>query len=185
MKKRKLWIVRHAESTWNAEGRWQGQGDPPLSRLGLRQAHALAERLARRRVRRLISSDLARAAHTARIAGERLGIAPRFEPRLRERDVGTWSGLAHAEVARRFPAELARMRARDPDVRPGGGESLRELQARVRGVLAEITAQPDVESIALITHLGVIRVFEPSVLVKHTGIWTPGPSLRRECEALL
>ena len=55
-----MWIARHAESTWNAEGRWQGQGDPPLSRLGERQAEALAEKLAVRGVHTLISSDLAR-----------------------------------------------------------------------------------------------------------------------------
>jgi len=186
-KEPKVWIARHAESTWNAEGRWQGQGDPPLSRLGERQAQALAERLARRGVHTLISSDLARAAQTAVIAGQRLGVAPRFEPRLRERDVGAWSGLAHAEITSCFPDELARMRAGDPDLRPGGGESFRALETRVRAAFAEIAAQANAEGIAVITHLGVIRVLEPQVQVEHASFWTPGRSdgAPRDCETLL
>jgi broad specificity phosphatase PhoE len=183
----KVWIARHAESTWNAEERWQGQGDPPLSGLGERQAQALAERLASRRVHTLISSDLARAAQTAAIASKRLGVEPRFEARLRERDVGAWSGLAHQEITRRFPEELARMRAGDPDLRPGGGESFRELEARVRAAFAEIAAQKNVDGVAVITHLGVIRVLEPQVKVAHAGFWTPGRSEGDfgDCEALL
>ncbi len=169
-----MWIARHAESTWNAEGRWQGQGDPPLSRLGERQAQALAQRLARRGVRSLVSSDLARAAQTAAIAGQRLGVAPRLEPRLRERDVGAWSGLRPAEIADRFPEELARMRAGDPDLRPGGGESFRELETRVRAAFAEIAAEGDAGGVAVITHLGVIRVLEPQVQVRHAAFWMPG-----------
>jgi probable phosphoglycerate mutase len=169
-----VWIARHAESIWNAQGRWQGQGDPPLSQRGEMQAHALGERLARCGVGTLISSDLVRAAQTARIAGLRLGLAPRLEPRLRERDVGTWSGLAHAEVERRFAQELVRLRAGDPELRPGGGESARELETRVRAAFAEIAAEANEGSVAVITHLGVIRVFEPQVLVEHAGLWTPG-----------
>ncbi len=169
-----MWIARHAESTWNVEGRWQGQGDPPLSGRGETQAHALGERLARRGVHALVSSDLARAAQTALIAGRRLGVAPCFDPRLRERDVGAWSGLAHAEIANRFPDEFACMRAGDPDLRPGGGESFRELQARVRAALAEIALREDAEGIAVITHLGVIRVLEPHVQVEHAGFFRSG-----------
>ncbi|HYB12258.1 MAG TPA: histidine phosphatase family protein [Myxococcota bacterium] len=171
-----MWIARHAESTWNAEGRWQGQADPPLSRRGQHQAKALAEHLTARGVHRLVASDLERAAQTARVAGLRLGVAPRLEPRLRERDVGTWSGCTHAEIARRFSDELARLRAGDPELRPGGGESFRELEARVRAVFAEIAAWPDAEEIAVITHLGVIRVLEPHVQVEPAAFWTPGGS---------
>jgi probable phosphoglycerate mutase len=171
-----VWIARHAESTWNAEGRWQGQGDPPLSRLGERQAEALAEKLAIRGVHTLISSDLARAVQTAAIAGRRLGLAPRLEPRLRERDVGAWSGLAHSEIERQFAHEFARLKAGDPDLRPGGGESAWELESRVRAAFAEIKARPGAEGIAVITHLGVIRVLEPHVLVEPAGFFMPGGS---------
>jgi len=171
-----VWIARHAESTWNAEGRWQGQADPPLSIKGQRQAEALALRLTARGVHTLVTSDLARAAQTARIAGVHLRVAPRLEPRLRERDIGTWSGCTHAEIASRFPDQLARLRAGDPELRPGGGESFRELEARVRAVLGEIAVQPDAGEIAVITHLGVIRVLEPHVEVEPAAFWTPGGS---------
>jgi probable phosphoglycerate mutase len=169
-----VWIARHAESTWNAEGRWQGQGDPPLSGRGIRQAQALAEALAARGVHTLISSDLARATQTAAIAGRRLSVLPRLEPRLRERDVGAWSGLAHAEIERRFPDELARLRAGELDLRPGGGESLRAFEARVRSAFAQIAALENVEGIAVITHLGVIRVLDPRVQVAPACFFTPG-----------
>jgi len=182
-----VWIARHAESTWNAEGRWQGQANPPLSPRGERQAEALAERLLRCRIHTLISSDLARAAQTAHIAGLRLGLAPRFEPRLRERDVGTWGGLTRAEIERRFAQELARLRAGDPDLRPGGGESARELETRVRAAFAEIAAEADTGGVAVITHLGVIRVFAPGAQVEPAGLWTPeaGEGTRGGPERLL
>jgi len=169
-----VWIARHAESTWNAQGRWQGQANPPLSPRGERQAEALGEHLARCGVHTLISSDLARAAQTAHIAGLRLGVAPRLEPRLRERDVGTWGGLARAEIERRFAQELARLRAGDPELRPGGGESARELETRVRAAFAEIAAEANAAGVAVITHLGVIRVFAPRAQVEPAGLWTPG-----------
>jgi len=109
-----LWFARHGQSTWNAEGRWQGQADPPLSALGRVQAEALAEALAGAGIALLAASDLARARETAAIVGARLGLAPVLEPALREHDVGAWSGLTRTEVEARWPAELARFRARMP-----------------------------------------------------------------------
>ncbi len=115
-----LLCIRHAQSTMNAEGLWQGQADPPLSDEGREQAHALAERLAGDALSLLVASNLRRARETAEITARELGIATELEPGLRELDVGAWSGLAREEIARRWPDEFARFRTGDLDVRAGG-----------------------------------------------------------------
>jgi probable phosphoglycerate mutase len=149
-------LIRHGQSTWNARGLWQGQGDPPLSPYGRGQARRLARRLAAQRPVALVSSDLRRAAQTARIAARALGLALELEPRLRELDVGAWSGLAEAEVASRWPEELARFRAGDPGLRAGGGESRLELRARALAALAALAVRFPAGRVAVITHGGVV-----------------------------
>lgn len=155
-----LWFVRHGQSTWNAEGRWQGQGDPPLSALGRAQAERVADELAAAGIARLVASDLARARETAEILGARLGLAPLFDPALREHDVGAWSGLTHAEIEGRWPGELARFLAGDLALRPGGGESRLALRARVRSAVARLAASAP-GAVALVSHLGVLHALAP------------------------
>ena len=150
-------LIRHAESVWNASGRWQGQADPPLSERGRRQAEAVAAELAGTRFDVLISSDLSRALETARIIGRAVGIEPQVDPRLRELDVGAWAGLDRAAIARLAPARLARFEAGDPDERPGGGETRREIRQRARRAFAELAARHEGRRVAVVTHLGVIR----------------------------
>lgn len=168
--KDEILLVRHAESTWNAEGRWQGHGDPPLSQTGVAQARALAALLSERAVAVLVASDLRRASETARIVGERLGIAPRLDARLREHDVGAWSGLPHHEIAARWPDELARFRAGDLDVRPGGGESRRELIDRARGALSALRTEHR-GGLLLVSHRGWIRAVAPEARLENCEIW--------------
>ncbi len=93
----RLLLVRHGESTWNAEHRLQGQLDPPLSEVGREQARALAALVAGADVsaERVRCSDLARARETAELLGVEVG---RFDPRWREIDIGAWGGRSAAEV---------------------------------------------------------------------------------------
>lgn len=151
-------LVRHAESEWNAAGRWQGHGDPPLSERGRAQARAAAESLAGSRIEVLVCSDLRRAQETAAALGDALGLAPSPDPRLRELDVGAWEGLSRSEIERRHPEDLAAFDSGDPDARPTGGETLRELAARVGSALAWWVERHPGARLALVTHLGVIRV---------------------------
>ena len=92
-----LTLVRHGQSTSNKSGRWQGQGDCPLSDLGRAQARALASRLHDQVFDRIVASDLARAADTARA----LARAVATDPAWREIDLGRWEGLTRQEVASR------------------------------------------------------------------------------------
>jgi probable phosphoglycerate mutase len=154
-------LIRHAESTWNAGGRWQGHGDPPLSARGRTQAAALAERLSGEAVDLLIASDLARSVQTAAILGARWGLVPRLDARLREIDIGAWTGLTREQIAEREAELLARFEAEDPEARPGGGETRLEIRARVRAAAAELAAAHPGRRLAIVTHLGVIRALSP------------------------
>jgi probable phosphoglycerate mutase len=155
--RRAIWLIRHAESSWNALGRWQGWSDPGLSARGRVQARELARAVADTGIEAIVASDLRRARETATIVAGPLGLEPSVDARLRERDLGSWSGLTTPEIAGRWPDALARLRARDPDLQPGGGESTRDVQARLRGFLVELASRPGPARIALVTHGGVIR----------------------------
>ena len=154
-------LIRHAESAWNAAGRWQGHADPPLTPRGRRQAARLAGALAGQGIEVLVASDLARAAETARVLGAALGLEAFPDPRFRELDVGAWTGLRREEIARRDPARLARFDAGDADVAAGGAESRRAIRRRVRAAAAALAAAHPGRRIALVTHLGVIRALLP------------------------
>ena len=154
---RSVWLIRHAESEWNAAGRWQGQRDPVLSERGREQAQRLAATLAGARVEAIVASDLRRAHETAAIVGGVLGVTPHLDARLRERDLGYWSGLTSVEIVARWPRDLVRLRQRDLELQPGGGESLRALQARVAEFVATLSAWPGDGALAVVTHAGVLR----------------------------
>jgi probable phosphoglycerate mutase len=158
-----LWLVRHAESTWNASGRWQGQADPPLSERGRGQAERLAEALRDEGIELLVASDLARAAETAVIVGARLGLVPQPEPRLRELDAGAWSGLTRARIAARDGEALARFDAGDPSAPAGGAESRVDVARRARAALAERLAATPGARLAIVSHEGVLGSLLPGL----------------------
>jgi len=161
-----VWFIRHGESVWNAEGRWQGHADPPLTEQGRAQAERAAEELAGAGIALLVTSDLWRARETAEILGARLALAPVVEPGLREHDVGCWSGFRTHEIEERWPEEIARFRAGDLALRIGGGESRLALRARVAEALARLVARAD-GPLALVSHLGVLRALSPGSKLAH------------------
>jgi len=162
-------IIRHGESTWNAAGRWQGQGDPPLSERGREQAARLAAELADAGIEVIVASDLARAAETAEILCAALGLIPRWDARLRELDVGRWTGRTRAEIAARDPAQLARFEGGAPDARAGGGECRRELAARALASLREIARRHRGRCVAVVAHLGIARCLLPGTELANAG----------------
>jgi len=152
----RLLLVRHGESVWNASRRWQGHSDAPLSDLGRRQAREAARALAREPVAGLYASDLRRAFATAQIVGEPHGLVPVADARLRELDVGAWGGLTRRQIETRWPETLATFDRGDPDVRPTGGETFRELEDRVRVVLDELAARHAGDTVIVVAHGGVL-----------------------------
>ena len=114
-------LVRHAESTWNAAGRWQGRADPPLSPAGLRQARTAARLVAAHPPARVVTSPLRRAASTARLlTAGRPGLRAVPDPDLAEYDAGAWTGLTRAEIEQRWPGTLARWDSGELEASPGG-----------------------------------------------------------------
>lgn len=148
-----LLLTRHAQSEWNALGRWQGRADPPLSQLGRVQASQAAEKLGH--VDAIISSPLERARHTAEIIAEALGVGPiSIEPDLAERDVGEWSGLTNAEIEISWPGFLEQRR-RPPSYESDDALLRRTLEALDRTVNAFRDAQ-----VLVIAHGGLIYALE-------------------------
>jgi probable phosphoglycerate mutase len=151
-------LIRHGESRWNAAGRWQGQGGPGLSDLGHRQAKVTAALLAAHvdDVALLVSSDLPRVTETAEPAARMLGLPVETDARLREIDVGWWSGLTTDEVVARAPDALAAIRA-GHDVPRGGAETVGDLRARVAPAVAELAASCDGGTAVVFSHGGPVR----------------------------
>lgn len=161
-------LVRHGQTEYNREGRWQGVGsDIPLNAAGRAEAARVAEALVDRfdgTLAALYTSDLARARETARIIGERLGLSPVDEPALRELSHGRWEGLTHAEVEARWPDEHAEYQADPYDVRRGGGDSYRDLEARLWPGLERLAARHGGERIVCVSHGGPIRLALSTIL---------------------
>jgi broad specificity phosphatase PhoE len=153
----RLLLLRHGQSEWNAQGRWQGQADPPLTEHGEDQARAAAQWLAATGFTAVVSSDMRRAHRTASLIAEALGL-PLLpdEPGLRERDVGEWSGCTTDELHNRWPGQLEAWRAGRLE-RPPGGESNEALTGRVMEVIERLAARPPSEVLLVVTHGGVIH----------------------------
>ena len=188
VKKTRFTLVRHAESQWNASGRWQGHGDPPLSALGQEQAERCAERFrdAEERVDRLFCSDLLRTRETAAAIGACLGLTAEPTSRLRELAIGRWTGLTRDEIAEREGPLLDEFESGDPNIRPGGGETRNEIRARVREAVERLSVAHAGEHLVLVVHAGVIRALVPeanpanteSVEITLEGIRDARPSVR-------
>jgi broad specificity phosphatase PhoE len=153
-------LARHGQSEWNAEGRWQGQADAPLSDLGRRQAHEAARALGA--IDAIWASDLQRAAQTAAIISGDLGVGPVvLDPDLRERDAGEFSGLTRDEIEGRFPGYLADGR------RPPGWEPDEHLLARALGAVGRIAATVPGGDVLVVTHGGLVYTLENHLGADH------------------
>jgi broad specificity phosphatase PhoE len=151
-------LARHGETDDNIEPiRVQGFRDTPLNDTGRRQAAELAERVSGEGIRSLWSSDLSRARETAEIVGERIGLEPRLDARLREANRGRWEGHLFVDIARQEPELYASWRRAGDAFRFPGGESLREQLERVVASIDEIEQNGALPAL-VVCHGGSIRV---------------------------
>lgn len=164
-------FVRHAQSVSNASGIWQGQGDSPLSEEGWHQIEALREALRDEDYQLAVSSDLSRAADTAKA----LGAEVELDAAWREIDVGAWEGLTMAEVAKRFPEQIEALKARRTFA-IGGGESWPEVFERVDTSLASVIGRlPEGGRAIVFTHGGIIAAILSGLLgVRERFPWPLG-----------
>jgi broad specificity phosphatase PhoE len=184
---RSLLLVRHGQSTWNAEGRWQGWSDPPLSELGRAQAEDAVDDLRHLEVTGVASSDLVRARETAAVIAAGLDLGePLIDGDLREYDVGDWEGLTRPEIEAGWPEQLARWREGRLLATPGG-ETRAHFVTRTAEALARLSRLHDLgNTLVVVTHGGVIRAVEQfsgtersPVIENLAGRWfTVGPDGR-------
>ncbi|MDT5095465.1 MAG: glucosyl-3-phosphoglycerate phosphatase [Mycobacterium sp.] len=158
---RRLVMVRHGQTEFNAGNRMQGQLDTALSELGRQQAVAVAEVLSKRDPLVIVSSDLRRAYDTAAVLGELTGTAVNVDERLRETHLGDWQGLTHTEVDAGAPGARITWR-NDATWAPPGGESRVDVARRSVPVVSELLdSQPN---------WGGDEADRPVVLVAHGGL---------------
>lgn len=136
---RRIVLLRHGRTAWNAAHRVQGQLDTELDETGLEQARAVAPLVAELSPSLVWTSDLARARVTAEVVAKECGLVPSYDERLREFRLGELQGLTHAEIEERDPAAFARFRNGDWDGIPGA-ESPREVADRYVACLHELAA---------------------------------------------
>lgn len=148
-----LFLVRHGQSEWNAVGRWQGQADPALSADGRDQAFEAARVVGD--VDAIVSSPQLRAAETAEILSTSLGVGPVITvDGLRERAIGSWSGLTTAEIEQRWPGAIGRGEW------PDDAEPLDDLLERTRVSIEAIATALPSATVLVVCHGGVIRHLE-------------------------
>ncbi len=152
----RILLIRHGQSTWNADGRWQGRADPPLSELGERQAEVAVAGLADHGIARIWSSPLQRAHQTATIVASELGLVVANDARLEERDAGDWTGKTRTEIEAGWPRFLSEGH------RPDGFETDDVLHDRAWAAIGDIAATV-VEPTLIVSHGGLIRVVEQAL----------------------
>jgi probable phosphoglycerate mutase len=161
---RRLVILRHGRTGWNAEHRIQGQLDVELDETGHTQAAAVAPRLASLRPVVLWSSDSARARQTAAYVAKETGLEPTYDARLREYFLGDRQGMTHTEYAELAPEEFAVFRQGDFDVVPGGEKAV-EVADRMVAALRELIASVGAGEVAVaVSHGAAIRDAVPALL---------------------
>ena len=157
-----LLLVRHGETDWNREHRVQGHTDVPLNARGREQARALAEDVADVRLAAVYASDLSRARETAAAVATAQALEVVVDPRLREKNFGSWEGLTDVEIAERFP-----------DAVRGGwgdGEATEDVAARVIEAVEVICARHRDTAVLVVSHGGPLRAILSHLGVEHGPI---------------
>ena len=185
----RLLLVRHGETAWNVEGRYQGSADVPLNAVGERQALALAAQLRSEPIAAVYTSTLRRAYTTAEPIAAAHGLAVVRDPRLNEINQGEWEGLRPAEIVLRWADLHARWEREPLAVRLPGGETLEEVQARVLAALADVALAWAGRAVCVVAHkvslaviksqalgislLDALRVMPPNASIEAVTLDTP------------
>ncbi|MCI0546089.1 MAG: histidine phosphatase family protein [Candidatus Rokubacteria bacterium] len=160
----RLLLVRHAQTPWNVERRFQGWRDTPLSEAGLRQAAAVGRALAETPIHAIYASPLERARATAEAIGAARGLPVHLHEAFKEVGYGEWEGLTGDEVRARAPEAFQAWLAAPQSIVPPGGEPLVEVQRRVLAGLADLRARHDGQTVCVVAHAITGRILILEVL---------------------
>ncbi len=153
----RFFLLRHAPTEWNAQGRIQGRDDSPLTAEGEALAEAWGRALAGRGIDRMLVSDLGRTRATAERVNRCVKIPLALDARLQEQDWGRWTGRRREEIVANDP-DFAVQAERGWRFRAPGGESRLQVYGRAAAALSEAAARHPGEDVLVVTHEGVIRV---------------------------
>ena len=151
-KKTILWLVRHGQTDWNIEGRYQGQADTSLNPTGIAEAGEAAQQLAGRPFQKVYSSDLTRAKQTAELIARPRNATILVDPRLREISLGEWEGQLFNLIQVSYPQEVAQRELTPLTFRAPGGESIEDIWRRVKQAVNDINAQNPGEEVVVVSH---------------------------------
>lgn len=157
-------FVRHGETLWNQERRYQGQADSPLSELGLFQAEQVGKFLGQRKIDSVYSSDLKRAFVTAEHIAKFHNLEPIADTRLREMSFGLWEGLTRTEVQEKYPDLFYARYHNYLTSRVPGGELPEEVVKRMRSFLNERIPEHGEQTIVVVSHGAILRASIASLL---------------------
>lgn len=173
-------LIRHGETDWNVERRWQGQASVPLNTTGKAQALALADYLRGRDVDEIHSSDLSRAWDTATAVGETLGVHPQPDLRWREFSLGIFQGLTRDEILQKYPTEYQQFQDDTWDYVIPNGESRRDLQNRAFEAWQTLIGRENGREAIVVSHGGTIRLLLAKLFTDDTrlvGLHVPNTAI--------
>lgn len=153
----RFFLVRHGETIWNRERKYQGQSDIPLTDEGRIQAQSLSERLKDEKIDVIYASDLGRTMETAEIIAEYHGRKVVPAAPMRELSFGIWEGLTYDEIIQKWPKEYKRWQDNPYNEKPPEGETLSELCERTSGFLMKAAKEHPDGRILVVSHAGPIR----------------------------
>lgn len=153
-------FLRHGQTDWNLQGRFQGHSDIPLNATGLAQARDAADRLKRLPIHRIVSSPLVRALKTAAIVAEHIGLPIHIDNQLRERTFGSFDGLVIADVKRQHGLTPSEPAAR---IFPPDAEHWPQTLARSRAAVGRWLHDCPSETILFVAHDGIFRALSETL----------------------
>ena len=147
-----LYLIRHGETDWNVEGRYQGQADPPLNSRGIEQSRELVKALREERLDVLCTSPLQRAAGTAQVLSRALRIPLTMDDRFMEIHQGDWQTRLRSEIERFYPDLFRSWESRPWETQPPGGETLEDVRERVYAGADDLIARYPGQRAGLVAH---------------------------------
>lgn len=180
-----FWLVRHGQTDWNLEGRYQGQADTPLNQTGIEEAERAARQLADRPFHKVFSSDLQRAKRTAEVIAQARNVPVVVDPRLREISLGEWEGQVFDLIQVRYPEKVEERKQSPLTFRAPGGESVEEIWDRVKQAVNEITDQNRGDEVVLVAHglvLGALLAYASDRDISRAYMCIPANAVPKRLE---
>jgi alpha-ribazole phosphatase len=168
----KVILVRHGQTLWNVDCRYQGQSDICLNETGIKQAKLLAARLLGEDVAAIYASDLGRAQITAEEIAKHHNLSVNIVPELREISFGEWEGMSFGEINEKWPGAMERIFKQPDAVQIPGGETYQEVQQRAMQAVEKLVKKHPEETIIVVSHGATIRTILCAALnIPLTSVW--------------